>query len=183
METNIKNPVTPADPGENDGILTALMLGGNLGDTLETFRFARKRLAELGFRELAVSRPLRSAPVDCIPGTPDFLDQALTGRWKGSPEALLKVLQQIEREAGRPAKHSSAEARVLDCDVILMGDLVRTASALTIPHPRAQKREFVLRPLAEIAPGLRFPDTGRSVEEALHALAKPQKKEYIMPEP
>jgi len=160
-----------ADSGAENGIPTALMLGGNLGDTAGFFRFARQKLAEAGFRELAVSAPLRSAPVECVPGTPDFWDQALTGLWCGTPEELLALLQRIEREAGRPAKHSSAEARVLDCDIILMGDVLCSTQTLTIPHPRAQKREFVLRPLAEIAPEWTFPDTGKSVSEALRALA------------
>ena len=104
-----------------------------------------------------------------MPGTPDFLDQAFTGSWEGTAEELLRLCRRIETEAGRPVCHSSRESRILDCDIILFGDEVIDTPELSVPHPRARRRRFVLAPLSEIAPAMRFPD-GVSVEQALREL-------------
>ena len=106
----------------------------------------------------------------CVPGTPDFADQALTGVWSGTSEELLALCQKLERAAGRPKKHSSRESRTLDCDIILFGDAVSDAPELTLPHPRAKRRRFVLEPLAEIAPEWLFPDSGTTVLHELDSL-------------
>ena len=148
----------------------AIMLGGNLGNSAEIFREAVKKLAAAGCGELKMSRIYRSAPVDCVPGTPDFSDAALTGIWPGNALELLRLCRKLEQEAGRPADHSSRESRTLDLDLILFGDEVRNTPELTLPHPRAQQRRFVLEPLAELIPEARFPDTGRKIEECLRNL-------------
>jgi len=149
----------------------ALMLGGDLGDSAAIFAAAAAGLERAGLRELRRSRIHRSAPVDCVPGTPDFSDQALTGVWPGSAPELLALCQRLERAAGRPARHSSREARTLDCDLILFGELISDAPELTLPHPRAKMRRFVLEPLAEIAPDWRFPDSGTTVLQELKRLS------------
>jgi len=151
----------------------ALLLGGNIGDTAKFFDFALAGLAAGGVEDLRRSRIFRTAPVDCVPGTPDFLNCAATGFFGGSPSELLALTQRLEREAGRPAEHSSREARVLDIDIILFGARVIAEEKLAVPHPRARLRRFVLEPLAGIAPEMRFPDTGESVAEALARLAEP----------
>ena len=147
----------------------AVMLGGDLPETPAAMAAALAKLSDAGVTGLRHSRAFRSAPVDCVPGTPDFWDMAVTGRWSGSPEELLRLCQRMEREAGRPENHSSREARVLDCDIILFGNAEMRTPKLTIPHPRARGRRFVLEPLAEIAPEMRFPD-GVTVREALAEL-------------
>ena len=146
-----------------------LMLGGDLPGTPAAMAAALDKLAAAGVRELRHSAPFRSAPVDCVPGTPDFWDMAVTGLWSGTPEELLVLAQRLEREAGRPARHSRREARILDCDLILFGGLTLNTPELILPHPRARQRKFVLEPLASIAPALRFPD-GATVAEALAEL-------------
>ena len=145
------------------GTPVALMLGGDLGDTAGCFDAAAAALERAGMTEVRRSRIHRSAPVDCVPGTPDFSDQALTGVWHGTARELLSLCQALERAAGRPERHSSREARTLDIDLILFGETVSDAPELTIPHPRARMRRFVLEPLAEIAPDWRFPDTGNTI--------------------
>ncbi len=145
------------------GTPVALMLGGDLGDTAACFDAAAAALERAGMTGVRRSRIHRSAPVDCVPGTPEFSDQALTGSWPGTARELFAICQQLERDAGRPERHSSREARTLDIDIILFGDAVSDAPELTIPHPRARKRRFVLEPLAEIAPDWRFPDTGNTI--------------------
>ena len=147
----------------SSGTPVALMLGGNLGDSAAVFAEAAAQLERAGLTEIRTSRIFRSAPVDCVPGTPDFSDQALTGIWPGTARELFAVCQKLERAAGRPEHHSSREARTLDIDLILFGDAVSDAPELTIPHPRAKNRRFVLEPLAEIAPDWRFPDSGKTI--------------------
>ena len=145
---------------------TAIMLGGNLPDTLQQMDFALDRLQKSGFIVNKISKIFHSAAVDCVPGTPDFLDRAVTGVWHDSALELLKLCQKIEVEAGRPAIHSSRESRILDCDIIFFGDDIINSDRLIVPHPRAKERDFVLIPLAEIVPGQKFPD-GESVAEKL----------------
>ncbi len=148
----------------------AIMLGGNLGDSAKIFHDAVRKLAAAGCDDLRMSRIHRSAAVDCVPGTPDFCDAALTGTWKGDALELLRLCRRLEQEAGRPANHSSRESRTLDLDLILFGDEIRNTPELTLPHPRAQLRRFVLEPLAELIPETRFPDSGRKIEECLRNL-------------
>lgn len=147
-----------------------LMLGGNMGDSAGFFRTACEKLSQHGVTELKCSSIFRSAAVDCIPGTPDFCDAAVTGNWSGSPEELLALCQKLEQEAGRPAIHSSRESRTLDIDIIFFGELQLQTPHLTIPHPRAALREFVLEPLCQLDPELIFPDSGLSVQETLKKL-------------
>ena len=86
------------------------------------------------------------------------------------PAALLEALMAIERAQGRE-RRSFRAARTLDLDLILYGDRVIKTDVLEIPHPRFRDREFVLRPLAELAPDLIDPVTGLTARELLHKLA------------
>ena len=147
----------------------AIMLGGNLSGTPQAMDFALKKLEQGGFEVDKISSVFHSAAVDCVPGTPDFLDVAVTGFWESSARELLSLTQSIEVAAGRPAQHSSRESRILDIDIILFGSENISLPDLIVPHPRAKQREFVLSPLCEIAPGRTFPDgtTVRAAPEAL----------------
>ena len=149
----------------------ALSLGGNIGDVENRFDMVEKALADAGVTELRRSRVYVTAPVGCVPGSPDFKNQALTGEYKGSPEELFALLQNLERLSGRPLLHSSQESRTLDCDLILWGSEVINTALLTVPHPRARGRQFVLEPLNEIAPEMVFPD-GVTVAQAWASLQK-----------
>jgi 2-amino-4-hydroxy-6-hydroxymethyldihydropteridine diphosphokinase len=150
---------------------TALSLGGNLGNVEETFNLAAQKLEVAGLKNIKISSFLRTVPVDCPPGTPDFLNAAMTGEWPGSPEALLEVCKKIEIESGRAAVHGFNAPRTLDIDIILFGGLMFASGTLQIPHPRAADRLFVIAPLAEIAPEMIFPDTGKKVSEILKSLS------------
>lgn len=149
----------------------ALLLGGNIGDVESRFAMVERELAAVGVTGIRRSRTYITAPVGCVPGTPDFLNQALTGESSSSPEELFSLLQELERRSGRPAVHSSMESRTLDCDLILWGEEIINTPLLTVPHPRARIRQFVLEPLAEIAPQMKFPD-GVTVAQAWEALQK-----------
>ncbi|MDX9982109.1 MAG: 2-amino-4-hydroxy-6-hydroxymethyldihydropteridine diphosphokinase [Lentisphaeria bacterium] len=143
----------------------ALAFGANLGDAAATISEALVRLQAGGLAEMQVSDLFKTRPLGCVPGTPPFLNGAVTGLWPGSPHELLRLCQRLEVAAGRPAEHASDQARVLDLDILLFGHLVLTLPELTLPHPRLGERLFVLAPLAQIAPAWVVPGTGRTVDE------------------
>jgi 2-amino-4-hydroxy-6-hydroxymethyldihydropteridine diphosphokinase len=151
-------------------IKTALALGGNLGDVVAAFKTAVQKLEAAGMININISSFCRTTPVGCASGTPDFMNAALTGSWPGSAEELLTVCQEIERESGRAAVHGINTPRTLDIDIILFGDRIIRSDTLHIPHPRAAQRLFVIAPLAEIAPDMIFPDTGKNVSDILESL-------------
>ena len=147
-----------------------IMLGGNLGNVSETFRLAQEFLVSNGLKITKVSRIGSSAAVDCVPGTPDFCDQAIAAVWNGTPEELLDLLQKTERFFGRPQNHRSDESRTLDCDLIFFNDLVISSPRLTIPHPRMHQRLFVLELMVETAPEFIHPVLKKSVRQLFNEL-------------
>lgn len=149
----------------------ALALGGNLGDVTGAFQAAAQKLEAAGMMNIKLSHFCRTKPVDCVPGTPDFLNAALTGDWAGSAEELFAVCQRIERESGRAAVHGINTPRTLDIDIILFDNQIVNSDILQIPHPRAAQRLFVIAPLAEIAPEMIFPDTGKKVSDIFKILS------------
>lgn len=113
-----------------------------------------------------------TTPIDCPPGSPPFLNAvvSLTPRPQETPETLLATLQQWERDFGRRPKQVLNEPRPLDLDLIRFGEEVRSSPQLTLPHPRAGQRRFVLEPLAEIAPDSVLPGQLKSVAGLLAEL-------------
>jgi 2-amino-4-hydroxy-6-hydroxymethyldihydropteridine diphosphokinase len=87
-----------------------------------------------------------------------------------TPESLLEKLRALEKEFGRRPKAVLNEPRPLDLDLIAFGNETRATEALTLPHPRAHQRRFVLAPLAEIAPGLILPGQTKTVSQLLGEL-------------
>ncbi len=147
-------------------------LGGNLGDAPATVREAMQRLALFSATPLLCSSLWRSTPVDCPPGSPDFINAviALTPLPHFTPENLLAELQALEREFGRRPKQVLNEARPLDLDLIAWDNEVRNTPMLTLPHPRAHVRRFVLQPLSELAPDFVLPGQTQTVTELLASL-------------
>lgn len=152
-----------------------IALGGNLGDTASILRWALGQLQRLSVEPLIPSSLWRSEPVDCPPGSPPFLNAvaAIVPRPGETPESLLHRLQALERAAGRRPKRIPNEARPLDLDLLAFRRETRQTPELTLPHPRAHRRAFVLAPLAELAPVLRLPGWDRSAREWLAGLPDP----------
>ena len=166
-------PTSPNTSARSAGTEVFLAFGANKGDR-ETFcRFALDELKNGRFSIQKVSPLYETDPVDCEEGVPPFLNGVLQGVWKGSAEELLDLCQSIERQAGRPEKHSSRQSRELDLDIILFGQEIIRSERLTVPHPRASRRAFVLVPMNDIAPGARFPGLGKTVSELLRELPDP----------
>jgi len=131
-----------------------------------------ERLQELSDSPLEKSRLFETTPVDCPPGSPNFLNAVvgLVPRSGETPESLLGKLRALEMEFGRVPKKVLNEPRPLDLDLIAFGNEIRATGELTLPHPRAHLRRFVLQPLAEIAPDLILPGQRATVAELLRQL-------------
>jgi 2-amino-4-hydroxy-6-hydroxymethyldihydropteridine diphosphokinase len=152
--------------------LAVVALGSNLGDPRQNVLEAMERLAAFSDRPLLRSSLWQSVPVDCPPGSPPFVN-AVVGlmlRTGETPESMLARLQAIEKEFGRRPKQVLNEPRPLDLDLIAFGGESRTTPELTLPHPRAHQRRFVLQPLSEIAPELVLPGQTKTVAELLREL-------------
>lgn len=114
---------------------------------------------------IAASRIIETAPVG--PSIRRYANAVVLIESDLAPEELLDALQAMERAAGRRAGRRWG-ARVLDLDIILWSGGSFAAPGLTVPHSRFRERNFVLGPLAEIAPGWRDPVTRLTVRQ-LHA--------------
>jgi 2-amino-4-hydroxy-6-hydroxymethyldihydropteridine diphosphokinase len=146
----------------------AIALGSNLGDRIAHLDFAVAQL-RAHLANLTVSRYRETVPVGVPDAQPVYLNAAAVGETALSADALLRTLLAVEVARGRERPHVHA-ARTLDLDLILFGSAIIDRPGLTVPHPRFRERRFVLEPLAEIAPAMRDPVTGRSMSELLAAL-------------
>lgn len=150
-----------------------IALGSNLGDSPKIILDAMARLQEFSDELILKSSLWQTSPVDCPPGSPVFVNAAidLVARQNETPESLLKKLRRLEMDFGRGIKKALNEPRPLDLDLIAFNNETRASAELTLPHPRAHLRKFVLEPLNEIAPSLILAGQGRSVSQLLAELA------------
>lgn len=133
-------------------------LGSNLKQPARQIAAAVARLSAWpGVSDLRCSRLYRTAPWG-DEAQPDFVNAVVACRYAGSAPSLLSALLCVEREAGRVRDGRRWGPRVLDLDVLVFGDAVIDTPTLSVPHPRLRERAFVLLPLLELAPDLRWPD-------------------------
>ena len=149
-----------------------IALGSNLGDSSRIIWETMERLEKFSDRPLLKSSLWQTAPVDCPPGSPVFVNAVvgLAPRADETPESLFTKLRDLEKEFGRLPKKVLNEPRSLDLDLIAFGTETRATKILTLPHPRAHQRRFVLQPLGEIAPDLILPGQSESVAQLLRGL-------------
>ena len=168
----------PADGSVNSKLkpeyskLAVVALGSNLGDSARILREALAQLQALSDQPMLKSSLWQTSPVDCPPGSPPFVNAvvAFIPRAEATPEQLLRQLQDLERQFGRPPKKVLNEPRPLDLDLVVFGTESRDTSELTLPHPRAHLRRFVLQPLCEIAPELILPGQTQTSSALLRRL-------------
>ena len=168
-----QDPASRNTSARSAGTEVFLAFGTSKGDREAFVRFALDELKKGNFIIQKVSPLYETDPVDCEDGVPPFLNGVLQGVWNGSAEELLDLCQSIERRAGRPEKHNSRQSRELDLDIILFGQTIIRTERLTVPHPRAFQRSFVLVPMNDIAPDAVFPDRGKTVSALLRELPAP----------
>lgn len=156
----------------NPGALAIIALGSNVGDSQAILLRAMQRLQSLSAAPLVCSSFWKTSPVDCPPGSPPFVNAVvgLTPLASETPESLLVKLLELEKEFGRRPKLVRNEPRRLDLDLIIFGRETRSTNQLTLPHPRAHLRKFVLQPLCEFAPELVLPAQTRTVAALLESL-------------
>lgn len=145
-------------------------LGSDLGDRRAALHAGIEGMTRGGIAVLALSSVWETEPVD-VPGSVGFLNMAARIEVPDAtePEAVLDLLAAIERALGR-RREGRNRSRVLDLDLLVLGERIVASERLTLPHPRMWSRRFVLAPLAEIASDLRDPRTGRTVVETLASL-------------
>ncbi len=153
----------------SEPIRAAIGLGSNLDDPATQVRRALRALAHelsdsclLRASGLYVSRP--QGPQD----QPDYVNACALIETRLAPLELLDALQALERRQGKVKRRHWGE-RLIDLDLLLYGERVIDHARLKVPHPWMTRRDFVLRPLAEIAPTMCIPGAG-TVAQALAAL-------------
>ena len=136
-----------------------LSVGSNLGDRLGTLQGCVQAISGLaGTDVLAISPVYETAPVGG-PAQPDYLNAVLAVRTALAPRALLDATQGIEADFGR-VRAERFGPRTLDIDIISYDGEVSDDPVLTLPHPRAYERAFVLAPWHDLDPEARVPGRG-----------------------
>ena len=137
-----------------------LSLGSNLGNSAEILSSAAEALNEVS-EVIALSSFYQTRPVGGPP-QPDFINAVIIIETNLEPEELLLVAQAIEGAHGRKRNENTVKwgPRFLDIDLIKCDEMLINSPDLTIPHPRAHEREFVLRPWNEIDPTATLPGFG-----------------------
>jgi 2-amino-4-hydroxy-6-hydroxymethyldihydropteridine diphosphokinase len=161
-----------------------IALGSNLPDasgrsSLDLCHWAIQQLAAHPALTLAATSAwYRTAPVP-VSTQPDYINGVVRLTGTVAPAALLTLLHAIETEAGRTRTVPNA-ARVLDLDLLAVGDQILDTPTLILPHPRLPDRAFVLYPLCDVAPEWRHPALGRTATELRDALP-PQRIQRLLP--
>jgi len=138
-------------------------IGSNLGNRKENCERAIKLLEAGNIKVTKRSSMIETEPWG-IENQPKFINMAVEIETDLKPEELLQFLKKIEDEIGRsPAERW--RPRIIDLDILLYDDLILKTPELEIPHPHIAEREFVLKPLAEIAPEKIHPVLKKSIKD------------------
>ena len=140
-----------------------IALGSNIDDPERQVRTAFDELASLPeTRLVAKSRLFRTTPVGYA-DQPDFVNACALVETALAPRALLDQLLALEKRHGRERTVRNGP-RTLDLDIVIYGDKAVQEPGLTIPHPRAHERRFVLEPLVDVWPEATIPARGRAAD-------------------
>jgi 2-amino-4-hydroxy-6-hydroxymethyldihydropteridine diphosphokinase len=158
-------PDLEQDRGERR-VRVLLGLGANVGEPVRQLEAAVARLDWMD--DLQCSGIYRSAAVGYM-DQPDFFNIAVAGSTTADAPEVLRRCLHVEEEMGRVRSFANAP-RVIDVDVLAVGDELLDRDELTLPHPRLHERAFVLLPLCEVAPDWRHPRLKKTPGELLIAL-------------
>ena len=144
-----------------------IALGANLGDPRKQISLAVDEIRDY-VKVKRVSQLYETAPFKVNDDQPNYINAVLIGDTELQPKELIKELLKIEAKLGRQRAFPKA-ARTIDLDIIDYEGFFLESDELTLPHPRAFERKFVLEPWLEIEPGAELPGYG-PVSELLAAL-------------
>ena len=148
-----------------------LGLGANVGDRLAQLQHAKGYLRRLTTAQgLRMSPVYETAPVNCPPGSPAFLNAVVEIEFAGTPQTLLREIRAYELAQGRERSAGPNTPRTIDIDILYFGQTEVAETDLVIPHPRLADRRFVLVPLAELCPDRVVPGRGKTVQQLLREL-------------
>ena len=153
-------------------------LGSNLSDRLDNLQLAIHHLIANGVHIDEFSHLYETPPWGVL-DQPSFLNSVVSGMSGLSAKELLVLIKEIEKMMGRDMCAQKWTARIIDIDILFIGDQVITSDQLTVPHSRIEERAFVLVPLCDIAWKLVNPATNRTSFEALTLLDVQSKNEVI----
>jgi 2-amino-4-hydroxy-6-hydroxymethyldihydropteridine diphosphokinase len=137
-------------------------VGSNLAEPAQQVTRALRALADLPRTVLVVSSPMyRTQPLGEL-AQPAFVNAVAGLLTQSTPEELLASLRSLERELGREPPRERWGPRLIDLDLLVVGRETRATDTLTLPHAGIAERDFVLYPLADIAPDLEVPGLGRA---------------------
>ena len=165
-----------------DNMVSRIMvgLGSNRGASVDIVRCALQDLESMSRSGFRASSLWRTSPVDCPPGSSDFVNAvAVLVIDSETPEKVLRVLKGIERRYGDDRMPIKNSPRELDLDLLLYSEgeveTVCEYESLTLPHPRATNRRFVMVPAAEVAPDWIWPGTQRRIADLARDLVTNEK--------
>ncbi|WP_329350040.1 2-amino-4-hydroxy-6-hydroxymethyldihydropteridine diphosphokinase [Vibrio natriegens] len=148
-------------------ITVYIAVGSNLADPVSQAKQAIEALKTLPESKFVKASQLYSSTPMGPQNQPDYINAVVAIQTNLTPLQLLDCTQAIEQVQGRVRKDERWGPRTLDLDIVLYGNEVINSERLTIPHYGMKEREFVLYPLAEIAPSLQLPD-GTEVSSLLN---------------
>jgi 2-amino-4-hydroxy-6-hydroxymethyldihydropteridine diphosphokinase len=171
VPASVTAQVDAADTTLSNPKLAVLSLGSNLGNRLETLQGAVDALEDTpGLRVIAVSPVYETEPWGVEPGSqPSYFNAVVVVRTTLPPGSLLERAQAVE-EAHQRVRDERWGPRTLDVDIVTYAGVVCDDPQLTLPHPRAHQRAFVLAPWQDVDPAAELPGHG-AVAELLASLA------------
>ncbi|MCX5267283.1 2-amino-4-hydroxy-6-hydroxymethyldihydropteridine diphosphokinase [Streptomyces sp. NBC_00199] len=172
VPASVVERVDAADTTLHNPRRAVLSLGSNLGNRLETLQGAIDALEDTpGVRVKAVSPVYETAPWGVEPGSqPSYFNAVVLLKTTLPPSSLLERAHAVE-EAFHRVREERWGARTLDVDIVAYADVVDDDPHLTLPHPRAHERAFVLAPWHDVEPEAQLPGLGR-VADLLDAVTR-----------